>query len=74
MLEARRHLDFAVEPLDADACRELRREDFQRDGAAERDFVSHEHAGHPTAAKLSVEAVGFTEGSLDLVAETCIHQ
>ena len=74
MLEARRHLDLSMEPLDADSRRELRREDLQRDGAAEGDLVGNEDARHAAPAELAVQTVGITESGLDSVAESSVHR
>jgi hypothetical protein len=74
MLEARRHLDLAIESLDADSRRELGRENLQGDRAAERHFLRDENAGHAAAAELAFEPICITKRGLDSVAKSSVHQ
>ena len=72
VLKARRDLDLAMKPLDADAGGEFRREHLQRDRASKREFVRDEHARHPAAAEFPFELVGTTERRLNSVAESSV--
>lgn len=69
LLEPRRHANLAREALVRHAGRELRREHFHHDLAAERALLGYEHARHSAAAELALELVGLTERALELVAE-----
>src|SRR4051812_36875337 len=68
LLERGCELDLPLEPLGADAGRELGREDLHDDLPAEPELVGEEDARHTTTAELTFDGVGSAEGRLELLA------
>lgn len=69
MLKLRSRLNLAAEPVEHHRACQLGGKDLQDDLAIERDLVCQKDAGHPTAAELSLDCVGRTEGGLQLLSE-----
>ena len=69
LLQPRRRRDLAREALGAHAGRQLGRQDFHHDLAAQCVLTRHEHARHAAATELTLEGVAVTEGGLELGAE-----
>jgi hypothetical protein len=72
LLQRRGEPDLALEPLGADALRELGREELDDDFATEARLVGQEDARHAAAAELLLEGIGGAERRLQLRAQ--IHQ
>jgi hypothetical protein len=64
MLQRRRQLDLAIEAIDAHFQREVGRQNFDDDIAAERDFADNEDARHP-AAEVVDDFVAIAERTLE---------
>jgi hypothetical protein len=62
MLQPRRQLDLAEEPLGAEHCRQLGVEDFQRDGAVVPQVLREIDDGHATAAQLTLDLIAAGQG------------
>ena len=69
MLEGRRRLDLPLEPLDAEALRQLRREDLHHHLPLEPQPLGGEDARHAPAAEFVLEGVGAAQRGLELGAE-----
>lgn len=68
MLELGREEDLALETLECDLRRGVRREHLDHDLAAQRGLLGDEHARHPAADELALECVTPDQGRLELVA------
>ena len=44
----------------------LRRENFHHDSCLDPHLLCNEHLAHPATAKLTLQAIGLTEGFLEL--------
>ena len=64
VLQLRGELDLAAEAVDVETRAELGRQHLDDDLAAERRLLGDEHAAHPPAAELALEAVGAAERRL----------
>ena len=62
-------LDLALEPLDADALRELGRQHLHHDLALESRLLGHEDLRHAAAAEFALDGVAAAQGRLELVAQ-----
>ena len=69
MLQPRRELDLALEPLGVDAGQQLRRQHLHDDVPPQRLLARHEHARHAAAAELALDRVRRAERVLQLVAK-----
>ena len=58
MLEPRGEPDLPLEALGAEGGGEIGMEDLERHGPVVPEVVGEEDGGHPTAAELTLEAVG----------------
>ena len=65
MLQPRRELDLALEPVAIDARRHLGREDLDDHAAAERGLFREEDPAHAAAAELALDAVRGTDSRLE---------
>ena len=65
VLHPRDELDLAPEAIGTHPDRRFAREHLDHDVAVERQIVRHEHARHPTAAELALDAVAVTERTLE---------
>jgi len=74
VLKAGGKLDLALEALDVDRGRELRRQDLDHDVAAERRLLSEKDARHAAAAELTLEAICAPESRLELLAQISRHR
>jgi len=61
MPQLRCERDLSTEAFRQKHARHFRRQNFQHDFPAERDFVCHKHAGHSTGAELALDCVRVTE-------------
>ena len=73
VLQRRRQLDLAPEPLDVHAGSEVGGEHFDDDPAAERALLGNEHAAHPAAAQLLVDAIGAPDRGLETRSQV-VHE
>jgi hypothetical protein len=73
MMHARRQLNLASEPLDAQRAGELGGQYLDHHPPIERLLPGDEHARHSPAAELTFEQIGVTERGLKLVAQVCHH-
>ncbi len=69
MLQVRRDLDLALEPLDVDARAELRGQYLDDDLAAERGLSRREDARHAAAAQLTFDLVRAAQLGLEFFAK-----
>jgi len=65
VLQRRRQLDLAPEPLDVHAGGEVGREHLDDDPAAERGLLRKEHTAHAAATELLLDAIGAPDGALE---------
>ena len=69
MLQPRRDLDLALEPIDAHTRRELRREHLHDDGPPEGGLLGDEDSRHAAASKLALEGIGTAKRGLEALAK-----
>ena len=62
LLQARRKLHLAREPVDAYAFEQFRSHDFDDHLTPQRELGGHEHLRHPASAQLALKAVSVSEG------------
>ena len=67
MLQLRRRLDLAQEPITAERRRELRVEHFDRDVSIVLEVVREIHGGHAAGAELARDAVAIRESEAELL-------
>ena len=65
MLQPRRELDLALEPVAVDAGRHLGRQHLDDHAAAERGLFRQEDAAHAAAAELALDTVCGTDSRLE---------
>jgi hypothetical protein len=61
--------DLALEAFRAEALRKVGRKDFDNDLPLEPLLFGHEHSAHAAAAEFALQAIGVTEGVLELVPQ-----
>jgi hypothetical protein len=69
MLQPRRQLDLALEPLGVDACGKLGVEHLDHDGASQGVIVREEHTRHPASAQLADDREARPQRRLELFSE-----
>src|SRR5262249_10955292 len=69
LLQRRDRTDLSLEPLGAQALREVGRQHFHHDSSLEPELFGDEDAAHAAAAKLALQAVRVTERFLELVSQ-----
>jgi hypothetical protein len=67
VLEPGEQLDFTLESVGVDPCRELRMQQLDHDRARQRNVFGQKHARHSTTAQLAFDAKGGAEGGRQLV-------
>ena len=69
MLQLCGEADLEIEAVHAQRCRHLRREHLDDDLPVEGDFMGQEHARHPAAAKLALDAIARSKCGLQLAPQ-----
>jgi len=71
--EARRHLDFAKEPLGANLCRDIRSQYFDGDGAVVAEIASKKHNRHAALAERALHNVAAAKARFEALLEV-VHE
>src|SRR5689334_19081058 len=69
VLQLRRELDLALEPVDTDPGCHLGREHLHDHLPPEAHLLREEHAAHPAPAELALDAVGSGEHGLETLSK-----
>ena len=73
VLELGRQEDLPPEPLHADPGRQLGQEHLDHHPPLQRGLQGHEDPRHPPAAELPLDAVGVSQGVLELLPQIVGH-